>query len=405
MSYKIGFLSDTHLGYSARCRPDANSGINMRVVDGFRGFRQTVDQMIDEEVDAVVHGGDLFHRSAPGVGEIAWARRQLERFATAGIPVFANTGNHDFANERGKSPATAAVNDPDRNIFMVTDPYQVFNVDDGLAIHMVSHVGLMGSNDRPDLVPTPGIVNIFSSHGAAQVPGHEIFACVDSPGEAVISREFLDLPWHATLLGHYHGMGPLPGFSTGDRGQAWYAGSLLRRGFSDPEGGRGWLLVTVNDDSSVTIERRVVKQRPQYDLTQIDAANLTGAEVEERIRANLDNADIRGAIIRQRVINCPVAVRRGINLSDLTDVTAEALVWQPEFIRPAPQSANGDPNTTSVSDSLVSAGTADLPKVWDGWFTDYAERANLNSGIRETVRINGEKILEKVTAHELGEDK
>jgi DNA repair exonuclease SbcCD nuclease subunit len=226
----------------------------MRVFDGWRGLERTVDDILanheEAPIDAVVHAGDLFHRSNPTPGDIAIARRQLERFARAGIPVFANTGNHDFANEKGKAPATLAVHDPDRNINMVTDPHQVFRVSDGLIINMVSHVGLLARTDRPTPEPVEGAVNLFCAHGAAQVPGHEMFACVDSPGEAVISAEFLNMPWHATLLGHYHGMGPLPGMTQG-MGQAWYAGSLLRRGFSDAEGGRGWLLVTVEDNNNV----------------------------------------------------------------------------------------------------------------------------------------------------------
>lgn len=119
MTYRLAFFADTHIGYAARCRTHS-SGLNMRVRDGFLGLRETVDQIIAADVNAVVHGGDLFHRSHPGISEIAWVRRQLERFAVAGIPVFSTTGNHDFANDRGKSPATAAVHDPDRNINMVT---------------------------------------------------------------------------------------------------------------------------------------------------------------------------------------------------------------------------------------------------------------------------------------------
>lgn len=396
MAYKIGFLADSHLGYGTRCRLHA-SGINMRVRDGYLGFRETVDQMLAADVDLVLHGGDLFHRSHPSISDITWGRRQLERLADAGIPVIGVTGNHDFANDRGKAPATAAVHDPGRGITMVTDPYQVVRPVDGLNIHAISHIGLAAA-ERAIPEPVDGQVNILISHGAAQVPGHEIFATVDSPGEAVLGFDIISMPWSATLLGHYHGMGSLPGFAGGKTGQAWYAGSLLRRGFSDPEGGRGWLLVTVNDDGSVTVEPKYIKQRAQHDLAIIDAANMTGAQVEELIRENLTTIDIADAIIRQRVINCPLPVRRGVDTKSLGDIAATALVWQPEFLRPMEADFAAETTTDEAVKSLSTAGSADLPTMWNGWLPHYADQVAMPAGIRQAVAESGTQLLKAVSS-------
>ena len=396
MPYKIGFLSDSHQGYSARCRAHS-SGINMRNRDGMLGLRTTVDQMLAEEVDVVLHGGDLFHRSHPAIGEIAWARRQLERLAEAGIPVIVSTGNHDFANDRGKSPATAAIHDPSRGITAVTEPYRVFHPAEGLNIHVISHIGV-ASAERSIPEPVDGEVNIFTSHGAAQVPGHEVFACVDSPGEAVIGYDILSLPWHATLLGHYHGMGPLPGFDAGETGQVWYAGSLLRRGFSDPEGGRGWLLVSIEEDGKTKIERKYYDQRPQFDLPWIDASSLTGAEVEEAIRENLKEIEIGDALIRQRVVNCPLSVRRGVDTRTLGELTKDALIWQPEFTRPAEIAFVDGTEKDAAVESLTTAGSADLPGMFTGWFAEYAEKAEIAPELRPAVVEAGTKFLREVSA-------
>lgn len=395
MAYKIGFFTDTHLGYSTRCRSHS-SGINMRVRDGYIGMRNTVDQMLAEGVDLVLHGGDLFHRSHPGISDIAWARRQLERLAAENISVIGVTGNHDFANDRGKAPATAAVHDPARNIFMITEPYQVLTPIEGLNIHAISHIGLAAAERSiPTLVENE--VNILISHGAAQVPGHEIFATVDSPGEAVIGFDVLSMPWSAGLLGHYHGMGALPGFNSGNTGQIWYGGSLLRRGFSDPEGGRGWLLVTVEDNGNVTIVPKYVWQRSQFDLPLIDASGLTGSDVEAQIRDNLSDVALADAIVRQRVINCPLPVRRGIDTKTIGDIAAEALVWQPEFFRPSEvefaETSDGDAAVVSLS----TAGAADLPGMFTNWFADYAERANVAPELRPSVSENGQRLLREVS--------
>lgn len=397
MTYRIAFFTDTHLGYSARCRTHPGTGLNMRVRDGFLGMRETVDQILQANVDLVLHGGDLFHRSHPDIASIAWARRQLERLSAAGIPVVGTTGNHDFANDRGKSPATAAVHDPDRGISMVIDPYQVYRPVDGVNIHTVSHVGLIAA-ERSMPEPIDGEVNVLLTHGAAQIPGHEIFACVDSPGEAVIGYDALTLPWQVGLLGHYHGMGPLPGFnSDGKAGQLWYGGSLLRRGFSDPAGGRGWLLITIEPSGAVTVERQFIHQRPQHDLTFIDATGLTGAEVEEAIRENLAGIDVADAIIRQRVINCSLPVRRGVDTAALSTVTAPALIWQLEFHRPAETDFVDETHTDAAVTSLRTAGSADLPTMWNTWLPKYADTVDMPETLRPIVAEAGSALLKSVS--------
>lgn len=398
MVYKIGFLSDSHIGYNTRSRSHS-SGLNMRVRDGFLGLRESIDQMLAAGVDLVLHGGDLFHRSHPTIAEIVFVRRQLERLSSAGIPVYGVTGNHDFANDRGKSPATAAVDDPEHGIFMVTEPYQVFHPVPGLNVHMISHVGLLAA-ERIMPEPTDGEVNIFVSHGAAQVPGHEIFATVDSPGEAVLGYDVLTLPWSVSLLGHYHGMGALPGFNAGDSGQVWYSGSLLRRGFSDPEGGRGWLLVTVGDDGKISVVPQYIKQRPQYDLPFIDASGLTGAQVEEAIRENLSAVDLGadgGALVRQRVINIPLPIRRGVDTQALGELAKDALVWQPEFVRPAQVDFAETSKADEAVGSLSTAGSSDLPGMFTGWFNDYAAKSDISPQLRPVVIEGGTKLLKLVS--------
>lgn len=396
--YRIAFFSDTHLGYAARCRVHPQSGLNMRVRDGYLGLRETVDQILErDDIDVVLHGGDLFHRSHPDIASIAWARTQLQRITDRGIPVILNTGNHDFANDRGKMPATAAVDAPKDGITAVTQPYVAVNAADGLVVHVVSHVGLAAA-ERALPTPRDGDVNVFTAHGAAQVPGHPIFACVDSPGEAVIGYDVLALPWHATLLGHYHGMDPLPGFADPNGRQAWYAGSLLRRGFSDPEGGRGWLLLTVHDDGAVTVERQFVTQRPQYDFPVVDAAGLTAGEVEERIRGHIDGHEVTDAIVRQRVINCPLPTRRGIDTAGLVKATSGALMWQAEFIKPAVVEFAETGEVDAAVTSLATAGAANLPEMWDAWAPRYVNDHNLPTSLAVEVTETGRGLLEAVSA-------
>lgn len=391
VAVKAGFLSDSHLGYAAKCRNDPRSGLNVRVIDGYKAFAETITQMIAAEVDFVVHGGDMFHRSWPSVGDIVWARRQLDRLAAAGIPVYGNTGNHDASAERGKSPATAAVHDPDRGIHMITEPYRQIEPVEGLFVHAVSHYGLAQS-ERLLPEPVDGGVNLLTAHGAALVPGHEIFHCADSPGEQPIGLDLLTNDGFAMhLLGHYHGMGEI-------LDNVWYAGSSIRRGFSDPAGGRGWLLLTVNTDGTMKVEPQYINQRPQHDLPKIDAKGLTGSDVEERIRANMASVDLENAIVRQVVTNCSTPIRRGIDQPSLATIAGETLMWMPDFRRPEVTDDDGDRTVEGVGASLKTAGAADLPTMYTGWVNDYLTSAQVNEDLAPVVVEEGGRHLKAASA-------
>jgi DNA repair protein SbcD/Mre11 len=391
VAYRLGFLSDTHLGYAAKCRTDPTTGLNLRVKDGYIALRDTVTQMIDADLDLVMHGGDLFHRSWPSVGDIVWARKQLQRLADANIPVYGNTGNHDASSERGKSPATAAVHDPARGIHMITDPSARIEPMDGLVLHAVSHYGL-AQEERVLPEPINGAVNLLTAHGAALVPGHEIFHCADSPGEQPIGLDLLTNDGFAMhLLGHYHGMGEIID-------NVWYAGSAIRRGFSDPAGGRGWLLVTVHTDGSVKVEPQYISQRPQHDLPKIDAKGLTGSDVEERIRANLASVDLGNAIVRQVVTNCSTPIRRGIDQPGLASMAGETLMWMPDFRRPEVTSDDGERTVEGVGASLKTAGSADLPTMYSGWVTDYLSNTDVAEDLVPVVIDEGGRHLKAASA-------
>lgn len=356
---------------------------------------RTVDQMIAAQVDVVVHGGDLFHRSHPGISDIVWARQQMNRLAAAGIPVIGNTGNHDASSDRGKAPATAAVHDPDRGIEFITEPYRMIEPVDGLVLHMISHYGL-ASAERLIPEPVDGAINILSAHGAAMVPGHEVFHCVDSPGEQPIGLDLLtDDRYALKALGHYHGMDEI-------MPTVWYAGSSIRRGFSDPAGGRGWLLANIHTDGRVEVERKYIGQRAQHDLPVIDAAGLTGAQVEEAIRNNLAEVDLGDAIVRQVVTNASTTVRRGVDLPALAKAAQDTLMWMPDFRRPEIVE-DADRVVEGAGSSLLSAGSTDLPAMYTGFIDSWASHVSLAEDLKATVITEGDRHLRAAAAESTGD--
>lgn len=323
---RIGHLSDTHIDYASGSV--FVDGLNFRVKDGFDALTETVDQMLNEEVELVLHSGDLFHKSIPTVAGIVHVREQFLRLHRAGIPVIGITGNHDYPNTVFRKSATLAVSDPDRNITFFDEPYQLVRVGD-LAIHALSHGGLVPELVTPE--PVAGATNLLLTHGAAEIPGYGQFTCEDSPAEAWVPHTLLTSGWDFVAMGHYHKQHELPL----EEAKAWYAGSALRRGFSDEPGERGWLLV---DTETGVVARREIQQRSQHDLPVIDASGLNGDEVHDRIVSNLGAVETAGSIIRQKVINCSAAVRKSMPTAGLP--TDDAVMWQLRITRPVEDSVD-----------------------------------------------------------------
>lgn len=377
---KIGFLADTHLGYATNCRSN-EAGINVRVQDGYDGFSESITQMIAAEVDIVIHGGDLFHVSHPQIADIVRARQEFLRLHAAGIPIIGISGNHDFSTNRSKLAATSAIHSPEQNINLWEEPYLTIPIADGITLHAVSHLGVIHAAQA---APIEGHINLLLSHGVAAVPGHELFTCVDSPGEAVLTFEMLTQHWDAVLLGHYHQRGEIQGLSLPNR-PAIYAGSLLRRGFSDKPGGRGWVELIIDSDGVHTAYHDV-PQRAQHDLPPIHAPGLSSSELTELIISNIHSVNITDAIVRQRVINASSAQRQGIDAQELSTLTASALQWRTVFSA-APTTIS--PTTGWNWDSTIHG----IDTAYSQWLPEFIDRYGLTENMAERVGEHGVQYL------------
>ena len=298
--YTIGVRGCQHLGYQPTgMRVHRATGWNQRVVDGHVAHELTMRSMLDAGVNGIVDGGDLTHWNRPLPRDVEVANRVDDLRAAAGVWAVGNSGNH-CAGGGSDLSAMGVMHRPALGIRAVfPDPngapdgaigphpglYEVHtradnpHLPDGLALHFVSHYGL--SRDLADAgitidpTPLPGMVNLFFSHGTFATD-ERLYQCIDPHGEErPIPGEWALRGWDAMILSHYHTLGAVPGYGTGERGQVWYTGSSLRRGFSDEPGMRGWLAVTVHDTGSVTVTPHAIWQRPQHDLPTVDATGLT----------------------------------------------------------------------------------------------------------------------------------
>lgn len=85
--------SDTHLGYR-------QYHLDERRQDFANAFHEVISAAIEEDVDAVVHAGDLFHTSRPGITPLQTVLTELQRLQTAEIPFLLIVGNHERTHDR-----------------------------------------------------------------------------------------------------------------------------------------------------------------------------------------------------------------------------------------------------------------------------------------------------------------
>ena len=388
----IAFFADSHLDYRAKVRNNED-GINVRVQDGFDAFAEIINQIVssDVKIDAVVHGGDLFHTSKPSIRAIATAQYYLRELARRGIPFYGVAGNHDATDIKSDLASVAAVNDPDKNIHALFKPYQMYELADGIVLHAVSHHGLK-NDEAPQVKPVSDSLNLFTTHGAALDPkNRELMQCVDSPREQIIPVDLIiDDMFVAKMLGHYHSRYPVGGEVL----NTWYSGSSVRRGFSDDAGERGWLLFSVHGDGKITVTPHNIKQRSQFDLDVIDAADLSPAAVMERLEENINRTTHveDEPIVRQRIINATRLVREGLDRKRIGELTSHMLQWQLEFKKPEDTDGRKKQDVSFTSRHAVDV--IDQYKIWA-----VEESKKMPEEFREIVINKSEEYLK--TARDL----
>lgn len=94
---RIAHLADSHLGFR-------QYGLYEREEDFYSVFEETIERIITERPDCVIHSGDLFERSQPPTKALRVVQQALGRLNDAGIPIYAVPGNHDILVRRNSLP-------------------------------------------------------------------------------------------------------------------------------------------------------------------------------------------------------------------------------------------------------------------------------------------------------------
>ncbi len=317
---RIAHISDTHLGYTRYARLDPKTNRNQREVDAQEAYGRTVEQILERDVDLVIHSGDVFDSIRPATHVIINFLKETTRITRdARIPYLGIAGNHETPRLRATTAALEYGNLV-RAYFAhgFTDEYEPVNVGDTrVGVALVPH-GAVGDNEVI-VSPDPAAdINIMVTHGTVPgllVQGHEL-------GEIDLPNRVLDGGFDYVALGHYH-------YFHEHKKNAYYAGATERFSFAEADSKPGFAILEFSE-GGVEIEHVPIEARPMVDLPKINASDMTGAELTDAMRELAESKDLEGAIVRQKVVDAPRGIAGEIERALLRDLKRQCLSYSLE---------------------------------------------------------------------------
>ncbi|MFD1564077.1 DNA double-strand break repair protein Mre11 [Haloarchaeobius amylolyticus] len=264
---RVIHTGDTHIGYQQYNSPE-------RRRDFLEAFRSVVEDAVADDVDAVVHAGDLFHDRRPSLVDLQGTIDVLRTLSDADIPFLAVVGNHESKRDAQWLDLFADLGLATR---LGAEPVVVGDA----AFYGLDFVPRSRRDDLEyvfDPVPETADHATLVSHGL-----FEPFAHADWDTETVLEQSTVD--FDAVLLGDNHKP------DTAEVRDTWvtYCGSTERASASE-RADRGYNIVEF--DESVAISRRGLTDTREFVFVDVELEEGEGIDrVQERVRQHdLDDA-------------------------------------------------------------------------------------------------------------------
>jgi DNA repair exonuclease SbcCD nuclease subunit len=285
--FRVLLVADTHLGFDEPLH--ARVERRRRGPDFLANFEQALQPALRGEVDAVVHGGDLFYRSRVQAALVERVFRPIARVAALGVPVFIVPGNH----ERSRIPFPLFA--LHRNVFVFDRP-RTFTVPWA--------GGTAALSGFPFAADVRGrFRSLVADTGYAAAPASLRLLCLHQAveGAKVGTPEFVfdrgadvirgrDLPegFAAVLSGHIHRGQRLSRALDGRPFAApvFYPGSVERTSFAERLETKGYLVLRVRPSGVESWDWFPLPARPMVRLA-LAAEGLAGPDLVEALRRRL----------------------------------------------------------------------------------------------------------------------
>ncbi len=297
---RILFLADTHIGFDWPVKPRTYR--RRRGDDFYNNYLLALKPAFENEVDLVIHGGDLLNRSRLPQYVINRAFEPLLQAADLDIPVFIVPGNH----ERSKFKLTLFEQHPRVNLF---DKPKVFYFSkNGTEIALCGFPFFRGDirNEFPQLLSklyeqidrkATALLCLHHPFDGAEV-GPKNFTFINRP-DTINPADIPD--WiDGVLSGHIHRHQVLYKNNGGKPIPVFYPGSVERTSFAERNEQKGYIRLKISG-SKISHDFIQLPTRPMHQL-KWDVTDWTISHFEAKLTAL-----IRGlkpnSIVRINVLN------------------------------------------------------------------------------------------------------
>jgi DNA repair protein SbcD/Mre11 len=222
------------------------------------------------------------------------------------------------------------------------------------------------------------------THG--MVPGLE--ARQHEMGEANLQPGMLESAFDYIALGHYHEFHE-------HKPNAYYAGATERFGFGEVESKPGFAIVEFDNNGLASVEHVEIPARPMLDLKKISARDLDAASLTEEVRKHASEAELDGAVVRQRVYDVRHGVASGMDRELLRDLGRRCLNFSLEIHaeeRPEDVERNG----------TQTAVFGPLGEEFASFVRERKERGELEAAFADEFLEKGRAYLTRAASEEPG---
>lgn len=296
---RIVCFADLHIGVTTYGKIDPITNLNTRVIDAIRSLDEMIDYAITNEIKVMIAAGDMYKNGFPSSTLMTEFNRRIRKALDAGITVLMLDGNHDVDRiETKKSPMIVYDDLRIDNVIHTRFHKEVKLTVDGETIkfvflptyHTANEIEAIVNNTTYEGEP---IVYIFHGTvlGAAlndwNVVENEVYV-----KPSVFDREGVA----AVVMGHLHKHQVVH-----DRPLVFYTGSLQRIDFSEEHQRKGFVVLNVKPDNTVTYDFIEIESQ-RFCTVDVNLIGQDGNETDliiERLRDKAD--DVKNAIVRIRV--------------------------------------------------------------------------------------------------------
>ncbi len=276
---RVLLFGDTHVGFDTPRRPRVER--RRRGPDFLAAYQRALEPALRGEVDLVVHGGDLLHRSGLPAHFTELALAPLLRVADLGVPVFLVPGNH----ERSRIPHPLLALHPRLHIFHGPDTFA--GVWGGLRVAVSGFPyarRVRGAAFREELEATrfrdhPADLRLLCVHQAVEGATVGPSGFTFRRGADVIAASDLPGAFDAVLSGHIHRAQVLRRDLAGAplASPVFYAGSVERTSFAEANETKGYMRLFARPGARVESTFVPLPTRPMRQL------ELGGPDAEDQL--------------------------------------------------------------------------------------------------------------------------